>query len=288
MVNFADMKNFLTWLGKNKMITVLLSIILYFSIVTFHDEITTLAIKVRNSIGRDLYNSYLAYSFLALLLIILGYFAWHIFRSKQKLLNIILVALITGIMLFSFKFLMVYSIEAIHFVEYMMLAIILLPLLRSYGETVFWVTILGIIDELFQYFFLVPNFEYFDFNDNILNLIGAGCGAISVFILWKDAIEIKRSKWYRSPAIITAIGLLLLFFLLLWTGKMTINPTGIPGGDSWFSLNRKGMPDGFWEAAYPGRRFHILRPYEGITMMYLMFAGFFGLDFIQKSNYKRT
>jgi hypothetical protein len=273
------MKTFLLWLGKNKTITILLGIILYFSIVTFHDEITTLAIKVRNAIGRDRYNSYLAYIFLALLMVVISYITWHIYRVKQKLLNTILIALITGMMLFSFRFLMVYSIEAIHFVEYMMLAIILLPVLKSYGETVFWVTILGIIDELFQYFFLVPNFEYFDINDNVLNLLGAGTGAITVFILADDAIDLHRFKWYRSPAIITGLGLLALFLLLLWTGRMTINPTEVPGSDNWFSLNRKAMPDAFWEEAYPGRRFHILRPFEGIAVIYLLFTGFFGLDY---------
>jgi hypothetical protein len=282
------MKNILTWLGKNKTIAILLGIILYFSIVTFHDEITALAIKLRNAIGRDLYNSYLAYIFLGLLLVVIAYLAWHIYRGKQKLMKSMLVALITGIMLFSFRFLMVYSIEAIHFVEYALLAIILLPILRSYGETVFWITILGVLDELFQYFFLATNFEYFDFNDNLLNLIGAGVGVIVVHSLGGNVVEIKKIKWYRSPAMLTGLVLLVLFFVLLWTGKMTINPSGVAGSGNWFSLNRVTMPDEFWKEAYPGRRFHILRPFEGIALFYLLFAGFFGLDFIQKSNNIQT
>jgi hypothetical protein len=272
------MKKILTWLGKHKAIALLLAVITYFSIVTFHDEVTQIAINMRNAIGRDMYNAYLTYFFVALLLAVLALLAWHIGRSRRIMMNSILAFVIAGLLVFAFNFLMVYSIEAIHFVEYFLVALILLPVLKSYGETVFWVTILGILDELFQYFFLVPEFEYFDFNDNILNLLGAGTAAVSVFILGGGAVEIIPRRWYRSPAVITGIGLLALFFVLLLSGKMTINPTGIADGGNWFSLNRAVMPDEFWKVAYPGRRFHILRPLEGLTMMYLLFAGGFLLD----------
>jgi hypothetical protein len=278
------MKNALKWLGKNKTFAVLLAIAVYFSIVTFHDEITQLAIKARNAIGRDLYNSYLAYFFLILLVIVTGWFARNIYKSENKLQGTLLVIAITGLMLFSFRFLMVYNIEAIHFVEYMIVAVILMPVFRSYGATVFWVTLLGAVDELFQYIYLVPEFEYFDFNDNVLNLLGAGAGVILVFTMGRDAVEIKRIKWYRSPAIVTAAGLLVIFAGLYLSGKMTIDPTSIQDGPNWFSLNRGVMPEGFWTEAYPGRRFHILRPWEGIALLYLLFAAFFFLDKIREKN----
>ena len=273
------MKRLLIWLGRNKLIAILLAIITYFSIVTFHDEITQLAIKIRNAFGRDEYNAFLGYGFLVLLLLVIALFAWHIYRGKQKMLNIFLAVMITVMMLFSFRFLMVYNIEAIHFVEYGILAIILLPVFRSYGETVFWVTLLGIVDELFQYFFLVPEFEYFDFNDNVLNLLGAGLGVILIHALAGQTLAMKKLIWYRSPAILTGIGLLLLFLILQFTGKMTINPTA--GSENWFSLNRETMPDEFWKEAYPGRRFHILKPFEGIAVIYLLFIWFFFLDIIR-------
>lgn len=270
------MKHLLAWLGKHKAIALLMAVITYLCIVTFHDEVTQLAIKFRNAVGRDLYNAYLADFFVVLLLVMLALLAWHIARSRRIWLNSILVVIIAGLMVFSFRFLMTYSIEAIHFVEYMIVAILLFPVLRSYGETVFWVMILGILDELFQYFFLVPEFEYFDFNDNFLNLLGVATGAIAVFVLAGEAIEIKKRLWFRSPAVITGLILLVFFSIMLMTGKMTLNPT--TDGSNWFSLNRKAVPDGFWKEAYPGRSFHILRPAEGLLLYYLVFAGFFLLD----------
>jgi len=70
------------WLGKNKIIAILLSIALYFSIVTFHDEITELAIRLRNSLGRDKYNDYIAYVFIFLFLSALAGFTYFILKGR--------------------------------------------------------------------------------------------------------------------------------------------------------------------------------------------------------------
>jgi hypothetical protein len=283
------MIRFIEWLGRNKLIAVLLSIIVYFTIVAFHQVITDLAIKLRNAIGRDRYNEYIAYFFLFLLLVTLVIYCYYSLKGRQKFLKSALFVIIIALMVISFKYLMTYSIEAIHFPEYMLVAILLIPVLRSYGETVFWVTILGIMDELFQYIFLVPDFDYLDFNDIILNLIGAGAGAIMIFNLGKDVVPIRPVKWYRSPAIFTGAGLIAFFSILLLNGKMTINPADPTMTDTWFSLNRKPMPGEFWKEAYPGRVFHILRPYEGVFVMCLLFTGFFILDlFVTKSRKRGT
>jgi len=242
---------------------------------------------LRNSIGRDKYNEFLAYGFLILLLVVIFILFYHSFRNRNRFLKSVLSIIVTAMMVISFRFLMVYSIEAIHFVEYMLVAMILLPVLRSYGETVFWVTILGILDELFQYLFLTPTFEYFDFNDITLNLIGAGAGVVMVFVFSGNAIEIRRIKWYRSPAFLAGLGLLTVFFILLLTRKMSIDPVEASGSGAWFSLNRKSMPGDFWTTAYPGRIFHILRPFEGILVLISLLAGFSMLDlFARKTEEK--
>lgn len=272
------MNKLISWLERNNIIAILLAIAVYFSIVAFHEAITELAIRLRNAIGRDHYNAYLAYGFLSVLLVVLSFLFYHSLKGPQKYLKITLSFILTAMIVFSFRFLMVYSIEAIHFVEYMLVAIILLPVLRSYGGTVFWITILGILDELFQYRFLTPNFEYLDFNDIILNLLGAGAGVLVVFVFGNNAIKMHRTKWYRSPAFITCMSLLTAFFILLLSGKMSVNPAETPGSETWFSLNRKSMPDESWTTAYPGRIFHILKPLEGIVVLMVIFTGFFMMD----------
>ena len=281
------MKTLINWLAGNKIIASLLAIALYFCIVTFHDEVTDLAIWVRNTIGRDKYNEYLLWIFIFTLVIILAYLSFHLYRSPRRMIQFTYLGLITGLIVFAFNVLMVYNIEAIHFIEYMLLVIVMLPVLKSYGETVFWVTILGILDELFQYRFLTPEFEYFDFNDCILNLAGAGAGAIFVHITTGLSFEPLNKKWFRYPAILTGTILILAFIVLMVTGKMTINPAGQDAGN-WFSLNRLAMNGELWTEAYEGRYFHILKPREGITTMYIIFAAFFLLDYLTVRAIKKT
>ena len=71
----------LQWLGKNKYIAVLISAALYLSVVYFHEDVTRLAIKMRNAIGRDSYNAYLAYGFLLFMVITFIYLIKEITRG---------------------------------------------------------------------------------------------------------------------------------------------------------------------------------------------------------------
>jgi hypothetical protein len=282
------MTRIIHWLGQNKLIALLLAVIIYFSIVTFHDEITDIAIRIRNSIGLDSYNSILAYGFLVLLIIAAIFYFKYALEGKQRFLKTTLTVVIVVLMVLAFRLLMVYNIEAIHFAEYMLLAMILLPVFRNYRETIFWVNILGILDELFQYLVLTPNFDYFDFNDCILNLLGAGAGAIMIFNLGGEAIGIRRIKWYRSPAFLTGVFLLVSFFILLWSGKMVVDPSSADPGSYWFSINRVPAPGNFWTEAYPGRRFHILSPAEGVILMYILISAFSFLDVWSRHVRKNT
>ena len=78
------MLRIIQWLGKNKLIAVLLGTALYLSIVTFHDEVTEMAISLRNALGRDQYNTVLAYGFLVLLVLIIALLIYQSFKGRQK------------------------------------------------------------------------------------------------------------------------------------------------------------------------------------------------------------
>ncbi|MCU0371258.1 MAG: VanZ family protein [Bacteroidales bacterium] len=270
------MNKIIQWLGKNKVLAVLAGFALYLFIVAFHDEVTDLVIKMRNAIGTDTFNKFLAYIFLVILIIVLLILFYQSLKDGQKLLKISLSVIATSMMVISFRLLMVYNIEAIHFIEYMLVAMIFFPVIRNYGETVFWVTILGMLDELFQYRFLTPDFGYFDFNDVTLNLLGAGTGMVIIFTAGARGLELRRIKWYRSPAFLTGTGLLAIFIILVMLQKISMNPVDTAG--TWYSINRESLPDEFWTEAYPGRRFHILRPTEGIILMIMLLTGFSILD----------
>jgi glycopeptide antibiotics resistance protein len=85
----------------------------------------------------------------------------------------------------SYEVLIVFSVETIHFVQHALLAVPVFALTMSFGETVGWVTLMGAVDEAYQYFVLYAGNKtvYFDFNDIILNLVGTGIGVLMIYTL---------------------------------------------------------------------------------------------------------
>jgi hypothetical protein len=147
--------------------------------------------------------------------------------------------------------------------------------------TVFWVTVLGIFDELYQYTILTPFFKYFDFNDMILNLLGAGLGVVLIFI--SAQVAVRQRAWYGLSSL-WAWGIFLAMAIILsWAGVFALYPseaglTNVP----LIILNRAAPAGSFWTEAYQGRFFHIIRPGEGILMMTILFIFYQFLD-----NYSR-
>jgi hypothetical protein len=72
---------------------------------------------------------------------------------------------------------MLRSIEIIHFVQYLVLAMALIGLLRAPIGAVLLAVAAGIGDEAWQFFHLHPWQPYFDFNDVVMNATGALQGA---------------------------------------------------------------------------------------------------------------
>jgi hypothetical protein len=103
------------------------------------------------------------------------------------------------------RLLIVVSIEAIHYPQYgLMSAILALSGLSLEGA---WLTAtgLGVIDELYQ-FIALPRGRptYFDWNDVVLNGIGAALGCVAVRALAKDRVNCRTADRQRFLVIAIA------------------------------------------------------------------------------------
>lgn len=272
------MQHWINWLSRHRTINILLVMAYFFAVVGLHDAVTVLAIQLRRSMSVEGYNLFFTLSAGVLFLAWTGWLAKNVIKSKEyPVLWIFLMPTFLLILLF-FLFMQTYAIEAVHFFQYALLTILLFPLLRSYGAAVFWATMLGVIDELFQYQFLTPDFAYFDLNDIMLNLLGAGLAAATIYLstgIRTRVIDIKNRLWI---VIIFSVTMALTYGILYITGLVTWYPS--PGVDAgWFSVNRSGPENDFWTLAYPGKYFHILRPREGFALMIALLTGYWMLDY---------
>lgn len=176
--------------------------------------------------------------------------------------------------------LMMVSNECIHFLQYAILAMLIFPVTRRYGETVAWCILIGAIDEGYQYFALHAHWSiYYDFNDVVLNAIGAGLGVVLVRAL--APVDTPGPAFTaRRPGYLALATLLTASLSLALAGYLTVNPPADVGRGA-IVLRRSGPPAGSWTPTTFGKGFHELLPLEGTGILLALLLLYVGLDLLQ-------
>lgn len=179
-------------------------------------------------------------------LVFVVYLALRLRFNSNAGLDIAAWLLLSALAIVIWQLLTTVDVELIHYPQYALIAWFLArafdpyrrqwPLLSLASLTL----LLGILDELFQYFYLTPaNNSYVDFNDFILNLVGACAGLLAYYSL-KPGARQKQSEanglLRRATATLwAASGMLVLLLLVL--GRLQYSPAEpvAPGGISWIN-----------------------------------------------------
>jgi VanZ family protein len=126
--------------------------------------------------------------------------------------------------------LLTYSIyEYAHYPQYAILAVLVARALEAGrtsahpGRILFWTTLLGMLDETMQYLWITPSYgNYLDFNDFVVNLLGAAAGMMLVTGRGPalDASERPRGRMEAGCALALAV----LAALAFGTGRLQLTP----------------------------------------------------------------
>ncbi len=166
------------------------------------------------------------------------------------------------------RYLVVVNSELIHLPQYALLAILIFPLIQHYRLTFLVLTILGAIDEGYQYFVLgYDRMDYYDFNDVVLNQLGGALGLL-MLAAW-DVLQLRRFErqpWLRNPLTLTIFSLAGLLLLTWFFNGFDVFPTPEGGSPSPYLLVQEPAV-GFWSRVPPNVVFHILRPLEGSLLL---------------------
>ena len=190
--------------------------------------------------------------------------------GSYAILSAILVAL-------CMNFLFVLNVEAIHFIQYAIFAIICFQINSSYWKTMFWSVIAGVIDELYQYMWLTPNkSEYFDFNDVIIDAVGAGIGLIIIRVLAPPVQGFSAESFIKS---FESIFILLIGSLIL-IGLMTNYISYGYDEAAMFCFIKVEHLD-FWHIVHPAIKFHVVKPIEGFFISLFLIMCY---SFLQKGS----
>jgi VanZ family protein len=222
-------------------------------------------------------------------LIILLSFGIYLFLQIKKLEKpLYIIAFFTfclWCMAISLNMLIIVNIEIIHFIQYAALAILLFPLSKSFFTTIVLVLFLGAIDEAYQYYYLSPQrTNYYDFNDVILNLLGAVMGMIFLRShIQINSLLINNANSFRKTWI-TYFFICLVISLLIWKKDLIqsgINFLGLELDWAGFGAVLIRIPTtSFWTEIPPQILYHVVQPFEGFVIVTILL---FVFSFLRKN-----
>lgn len=274
------MKTCIEWLRKHPVLTCILATGYFFAVVLPHEHVQVFVAGLFEGMTREEYQAIILVSGLVLFGVYLAVLGALAVLNRRVNATLAYLAVTLFLLVLSVHILIIHNFEMIHFPQYIFLAILIFPLVMRYGEAVFWTTLLGAIDEAYQYFYLAPHrTAYFDFNDIILNLLGAALGVLLIFSSGVISRAYTYEKWYASPVFRVTMGLLIGVTFLLQTPLLSIYPPA-DGSTAWAVLV-KAKPSGFWEQVpHLNDKFHIVRPLEGIILVILLLLLYYTMDII--------
>jgi len=250
----------------------------YLLVVLPHEEVGQfLAKNLDEPLGRIRYNQLVLFFGIvgAIAYLILNGIGIKKYPKRRKSVSLYLVFTFTFIFI-AFKFLMVVNVEMIHLVQYGLLTLLLFPLFYNFGNALFFAIVLGALDEAYQYWVLTPlSTDYYDFNDVIINLLGAALGLI---LLYSNGLQTKQeiNHRFQSPTIFATVFISLLFIILYILGIFRIFPDNLEI-QAPLLLVRK-VQSSFWTIAEPDIKFHAIRPFFGLILGIILYHFYRGLD----------
>lgn len=258
-------------------------VVLFFVFVLFlHDPMVRLSVTVMDALTRHTYNDVVAGTLMVILAGILFFFFKKLREHPDHVRTKIVFMLITVLFIWlHMQMLFVMNIEIIHSFQYGILAILIFPLFGRFGDAVFWASLLGAVDEWFQYQILYPDKnDYYDFNDVVLNMLGTGFAVVLLYTAnVKRKVPSRKVKWYKSPVLIAIALIAIISFILFQTGLWQLY--GSENASNAFLLfNKAPGPDvDFWRTLPKSDIvYHVLTPQEGLTILCGLVGFYYLLD----------
>lgn len=266
----------LDWLGANRWINLLILTIYYLAVVLPHEEFGLWISDMFRPYTRDSYNR-------VLLLCAIGVFLAYaviMYRGMKeldykRLLFYFCINLIFAIVCINLLF--VVNVEAIHFLQYGLFAILCFPLINNYTLTLVYTTLAGAIDEAYQFYYLAPErTDYYDFNDVVINLVGAVFGLILIRSLARKTYLYQWLSFRKSKHFLF-FGLLILSIIILFVTGILVKEYNPENLKAMYWLISKPVT-GFWTFDRAANiSFHVIQPWEGLLIVLLLFLIYSGI-----------
>ncbi|MCX7943475.1 MAG: hypothetical protein N2746_03080 [Deltaproteobacteria bacterium] len=156
--------------------------IFYILSVVYHKRVNEFVDIFYRKYSFEVTNRFFVWALAIPFLLFVICFIWLSVRKIYKVLSLLSIIILPVIG--QYLVLFVSNVEVIHYIQYAIISFIILKISNNLWYSFFSSTVLGVIDEMYQYFVLYvgnPS-AYVDYNDMIMNAHGSLIG-ISIFIL---------------------------------------------------------------------------------------------------------
>lgn len=271
-------RRLIQWLSEHR--TVNLSLVVGYAafIVFAHEWFVYRSVDIMNSLSIPVYNRLVAVIVAAalisvVLMIYRGIRQWsHVNKSGV----VFLVLTLTGLIIHFFV-LTEMNIEFIHAVEFGLLSVLIYPLTGRFGGAIVLALPIMMFDEWYQYQVLFDFVEYYELNDIVLDLLGAGL-FLSVLKMFNFGVSADHVPLLRRVEVYPLLILVCGIVLGLVTGWIAIySETALE--NTWLVLNAIKEPHGFWRV-HPliGSSYHVLEPIVGLIIIFSLSFGYLLMD----------
>ena len=270
------MSRLINYLQSNIRLNIFVLLVYYLLVVLPHEKVGITIAGIFENQSRENYNLIVLIIALVLFVTVFSFVIRKVISHPQKKFLILYFSITLLFVVLCFNILFVVNVEFIHFVQYAVFAILCYPLINNYLQSLIFATIAGAFDEAYQYFYLSPHrTDYYDWNDVIINLIGAAIGILIVKTFVLNQVK-PTTKFFKSPIFYFLCAVVLSVIALLGIGVLTVYPNEY--SNPMFSLV-KVIPEGFWSIP-PGPfvKFHIIMPLEGLIIISILWLFYSRLD----------
>jgi hypothetical protein len=183
------------------------------------------------------------------------------------------------LMFFANRYLIVNNAERIHFLQYAILAVLLGFSLRSEVLIFFVTSFAGFVDEFLQFAMNPVVTNYLDFNDIVLNILGAALGVAFLLAFRRPALVDQTTYERRFKLVFLGSMGFLAFavFVAFVLGRVVMLAEHVQQRSVFDVVNGKlsfimsfERHDQFWQKSYFGKVFHVLSPLEGLVTASLL------------------
>ena len=262
----------ITWLRDRPILNIILAGIFYLLVTLPHEQVGVLIAGIFKGMPRPKYDLIILCLATAIFTCYIIPLLRNIFRNQDKNLILFFLTITVALTILSINTILIVNIELIHFIQYAALAILVFPFTLRYTDTLFWVTFLSAIDEAYQYWFISPErTNYYDFNDVVINMLGVVFGLIMIRTSQRAheiSIDYKRPIYKNS--IVIGLGIMTVTILLLFvTNIMDVYPNAVDPQAPMLLI--KKVETTFWSVIHPQITYHIIRPFEGLVILVMLY-----------------